>query len=139
VNSPIQSDLGTAASPPSRQRMDSLAACHYLCNAHCSHSAAGTLHPHCTDGHTTTAYTALIKRRAIKIYQVRIWPTYAVGYVKCGVVRVTTQHNTLQLLHIPLRREKERERVTPHSSRYSAAPHGPLQKNNDVIHKTGST
>jgi len=56
---------------PARQKMDSPAAC-----ASCAmpiavesnHSAAGTLHPHHTDGQTTTTCTALALayRRAIK-------------------------------------------------------------------------
>ena len=45
---------------PSRQRMDSPAACAIICAMltaeESNHSAAGTLHPHRTDWHTTTAY-----------------------------------------------------------------------------------
>jgi len=47
----------------SRQRMDSPAACATIrampTADKSNHSAAGTLHPHCTDGHTITVYTAL--------------------------------------------------------------------------------
>jgi len=41
-----------------------------------NHSAAGMLHPHYIDGHTTTAYTALAQCHTIKIHQIQIWLTY---------------------------------------------------------------
>jgi len=66
------------ATPP-RQRMDShtaCASCAMLTADESSHSAASTLHPHHTDGHTTTECTMLAQHRVIKIHQIRIWPTH---------------------------------------------------------------
>jgi len=56
--SPPQTHLGKAALPPFTAE-NGFTRC--LCNAHCrdesNRSAAGTLHSHRIDEHTTTAYT----------------------------------------------------------------------------------